>query len=126
MPLPPILWNVFQVWILRQSKRGCLCAPSRHSREAIRTVADHRQVVRNRLGHHSELGYHASFVAQNVAPAVQLNHPRAHYTLTEIFVWGANEHLSHTLIARGFRRGGRERVISLKVDHWPHHHSHAL
>src|SRR5580693_6451946 len=100
MPLSPVFRNVFQVRVLRQRNRRRLGAPSRHTWEAIGTVAHHGQVVWNRLRLHSEFGHNAGFITQDVAPAVELNHSRTHNTLTEIFVWRTNEHLLYTVIPR--------------------------
>src|SRR6476659_4759278 len=98
MPLSPIFWNVFKAGIPRQRKSRRLRAPTRHAGETIGIVADHRQVVRYRLWLHSEFGDHAGFIAQNVAPAVQLNDSRAHHALAEIFIRSADEDLLHTFI----------------------------
>src|SRR5258707_11224245 len=102
MPYLPILGNIFKVRVLRKGKRGSLCAPARYARETIGTVADHRKVVRNRLRLHSELRDHARFIAQELAPAVQLDYPRSHNTLAEILVGRANQYPLNALIQRGF------------------------
>src|SRR6266568_5796454 len=98
MPFPPILRNVFKMGILRQGKSRSLDSLSRHTWEAVCAVPDHGQVVRNRLRLHPELGHYTGLIAQDVAPAVQLNDSCAHDTLTEILVGCANEHLLHTII----------------------------
>src|SRR5260370_2767336 len=126
MPLSPFFWNVLKVGVPGQGKRRSLQAPARHSWEAICTVADHGQVVRNGLGLHPELGYNAGFIAQDLAPAVQLNDPCAYNALTEVFVGCTNEHLLHTVIFGCFGGSGSERIIGLIVDHGPHHHSHGF
>jgi len=54
--------------------------------QTISAIADYSQIVRNRLRLHPKFGHNAGFIAQCVAPAVQLNDSRAHNTLTEIFV----------------------------------------
>src|SRR5260370_12255861 len=86
MPLSPFLRNIFKVGVSGQGKRRRLQAPSRHTWEAICTVADHGQVVRNRLRLHPELGYNAGFIAQDLAPAVQLNDPTTHNPLPKTFL----------------------------------------
>ncbi len=101
-------------------------APSRQSREAICTVADHGHVVWNRLRPHPKFGDNAGFIAQGIAPAIELNDSCTHNALTEIFVRCTNEHLIDTLFLGCFVGGRSERIIRLKVDHWPHHHSHCL
>src|SRR5580658_1421451 len=98
MPLSPILRDVFERGILRQSRSGSFLAPSRHTGEAVCAVTDHSQVVRNRLRFDPELSDNAGFIARNIAPAVQLNDACADNTLTEIFIWRTNQHLPHPLI----------------------------
>ncbi len=78
------------------------------------------------MGFHPELGHNAGFIAQDVAPAIELNDPSANNTLTEIFVGRADDNLTHTLIVSRFARSGSECVISLKVDHWPNHNTHCF
>src|SRR3984957_7939138 len=126
MPFSFILRNVLQVRILRQDKGRSLLSPSRQTRESVRTVADHGEVVRNRLRLHSELGHHTGFVADDVLPTIELNDSRTDDALAEIFVGSTNEHLLYALLLRGFSGGRSERVIRLKLDHRPHHDSHGL
>src|ERR1019366_10330274 len=103
-----------------------LRAPVGQTGEAIRTVADHSEVVRNRLRLHAEFGYNSGFVAQNVTPAIQLDNSGAHNTLTQILVWRTNEHLPHAAIFRCLTGRGSESVIRLVVDHGPNDHSHCI
>src|SRR5216684_4723576 len=126
MPFSPILGNAFKVRILRKSKSRSLYAPSRHTREAICGVTDHSQEVRDRLGFHSKLGYDTCLIADDVAPAVQLNDSCAHHALTEILIRRTNEHLPHAVILGCFISGRGERIIRLIIDHWPHHYSHCF
>src|SRR2546426_8650823 len=100
MPVSPFLRNVLKVVISRKGDGCGFFSPSRHTRKSIGAVAKHGQVVRNRLRLHTELGHHAGLVAQDVAPAVQLNNSRANDALAEIFVRGANDHLPYTVIPR--------------------------
>src|SRR6202035_3117869 len=72
----------------------------------------------------TELRHNASFIAQDIPSAVQLDDSCAHNALTEIFVRGTNYCPPHTIILRGLSGGGCQRIIGLKVDHWPHHHPH--
>ena len=78
------------------------------------------------MGLDPELGHNAGFIAQGVAPSVQLNDPCADNTLTEVFVRRTNEHLPHTIVLRCLTGGRSERVIRLIIDHRPHHDSHCF
>src|SRR5256885_1465698 len=49
MPIFPILWDVFEVGVLRKGECRSLHTPAGQTREAIRAVTDRRQVIRNRL-----------------------------------------------------------------------------
>ena len=69
------------------------------------------------MGLDPELGHNAGFIAQDVAPSVQLNDPCADNTLTEIFVRRTNEHLLHTVIPRCLTGGRSESVIRL-IQSW--------
>ena len=75
---------------------------------------------------HSELGLNAGFIAQDIAAAVQLDHPRAHNALAEVFVRRADQHLLHTVVLGCFIGGRSQRVIGLKVDLRPHLHAHGF
>src|SRR5215472_6461136 len=98
MPFSPILRNLLKVEVSREGKSCGLFAPSGHSREAIRTVADYSKIVRNRLRLHSKLSNHARLIAREVASPVQLNHSGAHYTLTQILVGCADDDLFHPVV----------------------------
>src|ERR1039457_2701467 len=126
MPLSPILGNFLKVRILRKRKCRSLLSPSRHTGEAICTVADHRQVIRDRLRFHTKFSDDAGFIPHNVLPAIQLYDSGAYHTLTKIFVRCANEYSTDTLILRGSCSGGSERIIGLVIHHWPYDHSHCF
>jgi hypothetical protein len=101
------------------AKAAAFCAPSGDTGEAIGTVAHQSQVVWNGPGLHSELGHDAGLIAQDILPTVQLNDPRAHKALTQIFVRRTNEHSLHTLIASGFagRRSQRSSASYSTIGH---------
>src|SRR5258708_791719 len=84
MPCLPIFWDILKVRVLGQRHRGSFCSPARYSGKTVGTVANDCQVVRNRLRPDSEFGDHAGFIAYDLAPAVQLDHSRAHDTLAQI------------------------------------------
>src|SRR5947207_1269531 len=116
MPCSPILGNAFKVRILSQRKSSRLYAPSRQTRVAISSVANHGQVIRNRCRADSELRHNARLIAQDIAPAVELDDSRAGNTLAQVLVRGANEHLLHAAIF-GCLHGGRgQRIVGLIVD----------
>ncbi len=112
--------------ILKQGKRRCLRAPSRHPREAIGVVADQGEIVGDRLGFYAEFFDDAGFIAQNIAAAVELHDPISYDALTEIFVWGTDEHLSHAIVLGCFGGGGGEGIVRLIFDHGPHDDSHGF
>ncbi len=109
---------------MRQDRSRSFRAPPTHARKTIGSIANHRQIVRDRLRPHAKLSNHAGLIAHDVLPAVQLNHPCTHYALTEIFVGRAEEDFSDAVILRGLRGGRGERVVRLELDHGPHHYPH--
>src|ERR1700720_4496294 len=98
MPLSPILRNVLKAGISRQNQSRGFLAPSLHTGKSIGAIAENGQIVWNRLRLYTELGHYAGLVAQDVAPAVQLNNSCPNDALAEIFVRRANDHLPHPLI----------------------------
>src|SRR5205085_3974251 len=99
MPISPVLWNILQTGVVRKNQSCGLRTPSSQTREAIRGIANHCQIVWNRFGSDSELVDNTGFIAQEVASAIELHDARADNALTEIFVGRANEDLAHAFIA---------------------------
>src|SRR5579872_1566817 len=126
MPLSPVFRNLFKAAIPRKGHGCSLGTPSRHTRESIRTIPDHSQVVRDRLRRYAELRLNGGLVAHDVAAAIQLNNSRADYALTQILVGRANEHTSHAFVSRSLESGGSQGIIGLVMNHWPDHDAHCL
>ena len=101
----------------RQHRRRRLRAPAGEAREAVRAVADERQVVGDGRRRHAELRDHAVLVADNAGAAVELHDLTAHDALRQVFVRRADQHLRGVAGRDGRRRG--ERVVRLVLDHRP-------
>ena len=126
MPLSPILWDIFEMKVLRQREGSGLCSPSGQTWITIRAVAYDGQIIGNRLRSHPELGHDAGFIAHNLAPAIALNHSPTDDTLRQILVGRANDYLAHPLVLGCVKGGGGQRVVSFVVDHRPYQHTHGL
>src|SRR5437764_15383012 len=111
MPFSPVFRNVLQVGILGQA-RGCsLGAPTRYAREPVRTVTYNGKIIRYGLWFYSKFADNLRFAEHDVPPPVQLNNACSHNTLTEIFVWRANQNSGHTHILGCFCCRRSERIV---------------
>src|ERR1700722_3343359 len=126
MPILPILRNIFEMRILNQRRGRGLRTPSWQTRKAIGTVTDDDEIVRNRLWGHTKFGQNSGFIADDLLATVELDNSFADHTLAEIFVRRADENLLNAIVLGCLVSGGSERIVGLKVDHWPHHDAHRL
>src|SRR6185295_9227090 len=110
MPCSRILWDVLEMFVLRKAERRSLWSPARHAGKSIGAVSDYCQVIGNRFGFHAKFFDDARFVANDFAPAVQLNDSRADDALREIFIWGADDHFCYSSVLRCFMCGRRKRI----------------
>src|SRR5215475_697977 len=112
--------------VARKSECCSFCAPPRQAGISISAVADHCQIIRNRLWPDSELLDDSSLVAHDLAPSIALHHSRADDALGQIFVGCTNYDLAHMLVLRCVERRGSESIVGLEVDHWPDENAHRL
>src|SRR5207253_7944654 len=90
----------------------------------VRGVAHQREIVRNERGCNSILGADGLLVTNLILSSINLHHAIADNALREIFVRRPDANLLHTLIFRSKMGRGCERIVSLKLDHWPHSDTH--
>src|ERR1700676_4132251 len=126
MPRSEIFWNILKMRVLGKGESRGLYAPARHTWKTVCTVAHHRQVIRNRLRTHPKLCYNTSFIAHDIAPAIQLNDAGTHNTLSKIFIRSTDNYLTHLFILGRFNGSRSQRIVRLVVDHWPHHDAHRM
>jgi len=97
---------------------GCgFCTPARDTWDAIRAIADEREVVGNRTRRDAKLLDHAGFIQGAFAHPIEADNAFALDALAKIFVRRTDHHLIHGVCKTGGSR--RERVVRLKLDHRP-------
>jgi len=100
MPLLPILRHAFQVAAMRQNRCCRFHAPARDPWITVCTVANHRQIIRNRFWSYPELFHHAGFIAHQIALAIELNDSCPDDALAEVFVRCTDENSLNSFVLR--------------------------
>lgn len=118
---PPcrVVGDGLEVRMAAEHRRGRFRAPAPQAREAVGRVPDEREPVGNRCGADAPARAHRLLVDHESAAAIELHDAFPGHALREVLVRGANEHATHPRIAPRERRGGRERVVRLVLDHRP-------
>ena len=124
MPFVPVFRDVFEVKVAGESEGRRFGAPTRQTGIAVCAVTHDREVVRDRLRPDSEFGDDSSFVAHDLPSAIALNYSGADNGLGEILIGSTDDHLADALVLGCIERGRCQRVVRLKVNHWPYEHAH--